>query len=452
MDTIAAIATPSGFGGIGIVRISGPDAFAIAARVFCERGKPPEIRGRGMHVGWVVDPATGARIDHAILLAFPAPHSYTTEDVAEIQGHGGPALCGRVLRHVLACGARLAAPGEFTKRAFLGGRIDLAQAEAVADLIEARGERALDLAVAQLEGRLSRAVRDGREACIELLARIEAVLDFPDDVSAVDGAALSGEMQAVRDMVEALLATSGTGQLARNGATLAIIGRPNVGKSSLLNALVQAERAIVTAIPGTTRDVVEVAFQFSGIPVRMLDTAGIRPADDEVEAIGIARSRKHLAEADLRIWVVDASAGLTAEDQAIGEALEGLPTIQIANKADLIGPTRERRPNASDALAPFLKVSALTGQGLPDLEARILRALPGAVAPGEVAINARHQAALLQASAALARAIEAAGSDLPLDCAATDIREAAGHLGQVVGTDLTEAMLDVLFLRFCIGK
>lgn len=443
-DTIAAIATPPGSGGIGIVRISGPDAFRIASAVFREGGRPPDLTCRGLHVGWVVDPSTGGKLDHAVLLAFPGPRSYTTEDVAELQGHGGPALCGRILALVLAQGARLAAPGEFTKRAFLGGRLDLAQAEAVADLIEARGERALELAVAQLEGRLSRSVRAAREEAMALLAHIEAVIDFPDDVDAMPAGRTRQIIASAQAAVGALLATADTGLLARTGATVAIVGRPNVGKSSLLNALAQADKAIVTAQPGTTRDVVETGFQIAGIPLTVQDTAGIRESSDEVEAIGVERSRKHLAAADLRLLVVDAAQGLQPEDEALLDEVQGLPTVLVANKADIAATLL---PDSG-----WLAVSALTGQGLSELEAAIVRHLPATHAPAEVAINARHRAALEAASAALDRATSALAEDLPLDCISADIREAVRSLGQVVGEDIAEEMLDVLFSRFCVGK
>ncbi|MBM3271035.1 MAG: tRNA uridine-5-carboxymethylaminomethyl(34) synthesis GTPase MnmE [Candidatus Sericytochromatia bacterium] len=449
-DTIAAIATPPGAGGIGIVRVSGPDAFAIARAIFRVQGAPPLISGRGLHVGKVVDSA-GATVDSAVLLIFPGPHSYTTEDVAEIQGHGGQAACGRVLGLALRQGARLAAAGEFTRRAFLGGRLDLAQAEAVADLIAARGERALELAVSQLEGRLSRAVSRARQACLELLARIEAVLDFPEDVPSPGPEEVQAILGDVREQVERLLATAEAGRLARSGARVAIVGRPNVGKSSLLNALVQADRAIVTATPGTTRDVVETSFVLGGIPLTLLDTAGIRDAAaDEVEALGMERSRRQLAEADLRLLVADAASGAGEGDLALVAACSGRPTVYVGNKADLLSGAADLPPGQD-----WVLVSALTGAGLDELDRTLLGVLAGKAgsqAPGDVAINARHRAVLEEAASALARAQEAARSDLPLDCVAADVGAAVRGLGQVVGADLAEEMLDVLFSRFCVGK
>ena len=316
--------------------------------------------------------------------------------------------------------------------------------------------------MAQLEGRLSRSVAQARDQAIGLLAQIEAVIDFPDDVDELSANRVQAVVGEVRRIVRDLLATADTGLLARVGATVAIVGRPNVGKSSLLNALVQAERAIVTAQPGTTRDVVETAFQIEGIPLTVLDTAGIRESADEVEALGVARSRQHLAAADVRLLVVDASAGLLPEDLRLLEAVADMPTVYVANKADLLGdrsstpddwrPAGTPAPPGTPGHLSWELVSATTGQGVPGLEKAILRHLRLSEGPSQTAVNARHRAALQVAAEALDRAYHASAQELPLDCVSADVRMAVLSLGQVLGTDVTEEMLDVLFSRFCVGK
>lgn len=457
-DTIAAIATPPGTGGVGIIRLSGPESLEIAQALFRRPGERPldpplaEGTGRSLHVGRIVDPGAGETLDEVVMLVFRGPHSYTTEDVVEIQCHAGPAVMQRLLVAVLARGARLAAPGEFTKRAFLGGRIDLTQAEAIADVSSARTERALAAAVGQLEGRLALATVALRDPVKLLLAELEASIDFPDEIDPPPEARMRETLGGLIDEAGRLLSTADGGRLLREGASLAIVGRPNVGKSSLLNALLQAERAIVTDIAGTTRDVLEAGLAIKGVPFRVLDTAGIREEGaDVVERIGIARSKEALAEADVRLVVLDAGEGLGPEDAEILEIARAAgPTVVVVNKVD-------RHP---DAVIPLLegvstlRISAATGAGLADLEQAIYDlTLGAALSPiASVAINARHQSALARASESLHRALESVSHRMPADFVAIDLRAAMEALGEITGEDLKEEVIDHIFARFCVGK
>ncbi|MGE5706932.1 MAG: tRNA uridine-5-carboxymethylaminomethyl(34) synthesis GTPase MnmE, partial [Bacteroidota bacterium] len=313
-ETIAAIATPVGTGGVGIIRLSGPQAFRIAGRLFRMPDEP--LSEAKVSIGFVRDPESGQKVDEALLLRFPAPRSYTTEDVAEIQCHGGAAILEKVLALCLAEGARLAAPGEFTKRAFLGGRLDLSQAEAIGDLIEARTERALENAIAQLEGTLSQALRSSRDRLLDGLARLEAAIDYPDEIDPPSEGELETIFSEAIAVIEGLLGTARQGRILREGFHLALVGEPNVGKSSLLNRLLGTERAIVTAIPGTTRDLIEENLRLGGWLFRLSDTAGIRESEDPIERLGIERSHRVLEEADGVLLVVDATASPTACERA----------------------------------------------------------------------------------------------------------------------------------------
>jgi tRNA modification GTPase len=363
-------------------------------------------------------------------------------------------VLGQVLHGLVAAGARHAEPGEFTQRAFLNGRLDLAAAEAVIDVIRARTDAALRVATGQLSGRLSREIAELRHALVTLLAEIEAAIDFPDDVEPPPDAEVAGRAAAVRDRAQALLLTADAGRLYREGAALVLAGRPNVGKSSLLNALLREERAIVTEVPGTTRDVIEEALNLGGIPVRAIDTAGLRPTTDRVESLGVERTRDQLAVADLVVWVVDASEGLTAADREIAAELPSR-VIVAANKTDRgdaldADAVRAYLPND----APVVRLSARTGAGLPELEAAIVRALQGGdVAPESIWIsNARHQARLHEAVAGLDRAIEAAEAGFHHAALALDLRLAAEALGEITGETVTEDTITQIFARFCVGK
>lgn len=460
LDTIAAIATPPGVGGVGIIRVSGPDAMAMAQGLFRDRGLRPldpplaERPGRQVHVGYLVAPLTGETVDEIVMLVFRAPHSYTTEDVVELQGHAGPAVMQRVLSLVLAAGARLAAAGEFTKRAFLGGRIDLTQAEAIAEISSARTERALRTAMGQLEGHLARATSALRAPIKHLLAELEASIDFPDEIDAPASGRMLATLDALMRQGAELLATAEGGRLLREGAGLAIVGRPNVGKSSLLNSLLQAERAIVTEVAGTTRDVLEAGLAIRGVPFRVLDTAGIRDEGaDLAERLGIARSRQALAEADLRLVVMEAGLAPDAQDLAIlTTAMQAGPTLIVLNKIDRhpVEGALKGLPSGVRAVA----ISARTGAGLADLEQAIYdMAVSAALAPVQsVAINARHHAALQRALASLGKAHESVEGGFAADFVAIDLRDAVETLGEITGEDLKDEVIDHIFASFCVGK
>jgi len=458
LDTIAALATAAGPASVAIVRVSGPEAVAVAECLFrSPAGRVPAVPlgaagSHRAHVGWLVDPTTEARVDQALVLVMRGPRSFTGEDVVELQTHGGAAAT-RVLELVLAQGVRLAAPGEFTKRAFLQGRLDLAQAEAVADVVDARSERALSLALAQLEGRLSRDVAATRAALVGLLARLEAAIDFPDEVEDVAPDEAVALLAGAHGDVGAVLATAHEGEVVREGVALTIVGRPNAGKSSLLNALVGRERAIVTAVPGTTRDVLEEGLVLGGVAFRVADTAGIRETADPVEAIGVARSRAALAAAGVVLLVVDLVAGVGELELALAAEAGGRPLVVVGNKLDAWGGPGD----AAGVLAALpgrpVLVSAATGEGLAALR-RLLPevALAGLEAPSPVAINARHRQCLARAHGHLAEALGSARAGLPADFLAIDVKAAIAALGEVTGDAITEDVIEEVFRRFCVGK
>lgn len=455
-DTIAAVSTAPGEAGIGVVRLSGPRALACARVLFRRTPPLPEPpRPRHAYFGEVVDPAGSNRLDDCLLTWFPAPHSYTGEEVVELSCHGSPVVLRALLRGLLATGARLAEPGEFTRRAFLNGRMDLAAAEAVADVIRARTDAALRVATGQLGGRLSREVSALRGALIELLASIEAAIDFPDDVEPPPDAEVASRAAAVEARCLELVRSAGAGRLYREGAALVLAGRPNTGKSSLLNAFLGEERAIVTPVPGTTRDTIEESLDLRGIPVRAVDTAGIRASDDPVEQLGVARARTRVAAADLVLWVLEAPSGITAEDAALAPLLAGAPRlVAAANKVD----QGDSFDDAALAAAtgrpvPVVRLSALTGAGMPALEEALARELGAGVSPESIWVsNVRHEERLRAAAASLRRAREAAGAGFHQAAIALDLRQAAEALGDVTGETVTEETISTIFARFCVGK
>lgn len=451
LDTIAAISTPIGEGGLAVVRLSGADALRVADSVFHAPGakpaKPSAAPSHTVHYGAIH--REGRAIDEVMLTVLRAPRTFTREDMVEISCHGGILPAKLVLDAVLAAGARLATAGEFTKRAFLSGRIDLAQAEAVADLIHSRTELALAAANEQLAGKLSRRIEELRDQMVQTLAHIEAHIDFPDEDIAPDTrTALQNRLERGVAFMDSLLRTATEGQILRHGIRAAIIGRPNAGKSSLLNQLLGHERAIVSPIPGTTRDTIEETANIRGIPVIFIDTAGLRESRDEIEAEGIRRSLKSLARAELVLHVLDASEPLAPDEaQLIREKTEA-KRLFILNKIDLPRRLEAELPDA-------VSVSCSTGQGLEQLKDSIRNRVWSGQAGGEmleVMINTRHQDALRRARAHTMNTLEALRADRPLELAAMDLRIATNAVGEIVGKTTTEDILDSIFSQFCIGK
>ncbi|PSR16224.1 tRNA uridine-5-carboxymethylaminomethyl(34) synthesis GTPase MnmE [filamentous cyanobacterium CCP3] len=463
-ETIAAIATAIApqQGSVGIVRLSGSTAVAIARALFSAVGQQPWESHRILY-GYVRDPRTQQTVDEALLLLMLAPRSYTREDVVEFHCHGGLMAVQQVLQLCLSQGARLAEPGEFTLRAFLNGRLDLTQAEGVADLVAAQSTLAAKTALSGVQGKLAQPIRQLRATCLDLLAEVEARIDFEDDLPPLNEAWVQQQIDAVLSDVDRILATAESGELLRTGLKVAIVGRPNVGKSSLLNAWSRCDRAIVTDLPGTTRDVVESQLVVGGIPIQVLDTAGIRDASDPVEQMGIARSRQVALGADLVLLTIDATAGWTAADSVLyetvregeGSASRGQrPLILVVNKVDLVTAEALERLNLPVDL-PTVHTAAAQQRGIDALEAAILRSIQAdQLTPGnlEFTVNQRQEAALTQARNALHQVQQTIEDQLPLDFWTIDLRTAIAALGSITGDEVTESMLDEIFSRFCIGK
>ncbi len=458
-DTIAAISTPYGTGGLGIIRISGQEAFQIGGKIFKGRKPFQEIKSHSVTHGRIVEPRTGVMLDDVLLIKMQGPHTFTAEDVVEISCHGGIVVLKKVLSLILRQGARAAEPGEFTKRAFLNGRMDLAQAEAVIDLINAKTDEGSRAAVSQLEGKLSGRIRNERRKLIELIAHIEAVVDYPEhDIEELTGARIYEGVQAVKGELQKIADGYENGRLLREGITAAIIGKPNAGKSSLLNALAGSNRAIVTDIPGTTRDIIEEYININGIPVRFLDTAGIRNTEDPVESIGVERAQRAAAEAELVLLVIDAQAGVLAEDMEILSSIKDKKKIIIINKTDIADEdeiTQIKKQLSDEYNGPVVMASMTDGSGLDDLLAEIEALfIKGALdLNNEVLVtNVRHKQLLDSAVESLAAAEAAHLSGLPLDFVTIDIKESAEYLGQITGESVSEDVVREIFSRFCIGK
>ncbi|GIX45809.1 MAG: tRNA modification GTPase MnmE [Candidatus Tectimicrobiota bacterium] len=457
VDTIAAIATPAGIGGIGVVRLSGPQTLAIVQQAFVRpNGRPlARLESHRVYYGYVVDVA-GERVDEALLCVMRRPRSYTREDVAEISCHGGLVTTQRVLDAVLARGARVAEPGEFTKRAFLNGRLDLTQAEAVADLIHARTVASHRAALRQLAGELSRRVRALREPLLQVSVYLEASIDFPEeDLELLAEGALAERLAEVAAQLRRLLATYARGRALHEGVTAAIVGRPNVGKSSLLNALLGRERAIVSPQPGTTRDTIEATLALEGLLVRLVDTAGLRATTEAIEQEGVRRARAALEEAELVLLVLDTSQALSDDDRRLLAETAGKPRLLVCNKCDL---PPQWAPQALAALAPeapVLAVSARTGEGLPALERALVQQVfgPAALAQDEVVLTrARHWQSLDAALRHVEAARQGLGEGLPVECVAFEVSEALQRLAEVLGERCTGEVLERIFSSFCIGK
>lgn len=456
-DTIAAIATAISpqQGSVGIVRLSGDRAVAIAQQIFKAGGNQLWESHRILY-GYVKNPLTNEIIDESLLLLMKAPRSFTREDVVEFHCHGGIMAVQQVLNLCLEQGARLAEAGEFTLRAFLNGRIDLTQAESINDLVGAKSAQAAQFAIASLRGKLAQSLKYLRVKCLNVLTEIEARIDFEDDLPPLDVEWVIAEVMTVSSESQQILATADRGELLRTGLKVAIVGRPNVGKSSLLNAWSRSDRAIVTDLPGTTRDVVDSQLVVGGIPIQVLDTAGIRETEDVVEKIGVERSHQAAQSADLVLMVIDASVGWIEKDAEIYKTVSDRPVILVINKIDLTPQDSiTPQPILAHESIPIVKTAASQQQGIEDLEAAILRCIQQdaiTAADLDVAINQRQKACLLRVVQSLDNVQIAIADQLPLDFWTIDLRAAISAIGEITGEEVTESVLDQIFSRFCIGK
>ncbi len=457
-DTIAAISTPLGEGGIGIIRISGPQAVDIAAKIF-RPAKQQKWQQKNFQLiyGHVYDPDALIVVDEVLLSIMRAPHTYTKEDIIEINCHGGIIPLQKTLELVLRMGARMAEPGEFTKRAFLNGRLDLAQAESVIDVIRASTESALRLAMGQLSGALSQKLNEIQQELLSLTALIEANIDFPEDeVDEYNPAQIRGRIGQLISAVEELLKSADTGKIYREGVSTVIAGKPNVGKSSLLNVLLREKRAIVTDIPGTTRDLIEEILNIGGLPIKIIDTAGIRETRDIIEQMGVQKTRESINKADLIILVFDATAGYEDEDRRIVELVREKKGVKVLNKVDIVD-DEEMRKLLHEVLPgwPLVEISALLETGIEKLEKTIVRLVTGGrdiPRNGAIISNVRHKNQLQKALDHLRQAEQAIREGATLDLLAVDIRAAWEAVGEITGTVVTENILDKIFADFCIGK
>jgi tRNA modification GTPase len=455
-DTIAAISTPIGQGGIGIVRISGSKSLMIAERVFRlkREEKTPDFGSHSITYGYAVDPSDEHIIDEVLVSVMRSPNSYTKEDVVEINCHGGMVPVRRILEVVVSQGARLAEPGEFTKRAFLNGRINLSQAEAVFDLISARTDEAGRMAMEQLRGSLSEKLAELRSGLVEICSSVEAHIDFPEDEIGIRTKEQTiKQLMEIKKEIDTLAATFQDARYFREGLSVAIVGRPNVGKSSLLNALLKKNRAIVTEIPGTTRDLIEDYLNIKDLPVRIMDTAGIRHSSDSIEKEGIRRSLETIEKADFIIAIVDGSEPLKKEDGQLLEKIKCKNAVVAVNKSDL--PKKILLDDIEATGKQYLPISAVKGEGLEELKSAIFdSALKNwkEEREGVVITNVRHKLALERAGSSLAAAVRVLNENQPLEILSIELREALDHIGEITGAVTTEEILDKIFSDFCIGK
>ncbi|MCM3239619.1 tRNA uridine-5-carboxymethylaminomethyl(34) synthesis GTPase MnmE [Heyndrickxia oleronia] len=458
-DTISAISTPMGEGAIAIVRLSGDQAIEITDKLFVGvSGKKLEnVSSHTIHYGKIIDPTTDEVVEEVMVSVMKAPKTFTRENIVEINCHGGLVSVNRVLQLVLRYGARLAEPGEFTKRAFLNGRIDLSQAEAVMDLIRAKTDRAMNIALGQMEGRLSKLIQKLRQEILEVVAHVEVNIDYPeyDDVEEMSHRMLKEKANYVRDELKKLLQTAGQGKILREGLSTAIIGRPNVGKSSLLNSLVQENKAIVTDIPGTTRDVIEEYVNVRGVPLRLVDTAGIRETEDIVEKIGVERSRKVLKEADLILLVLNYADDLTKEDEQLFEAVKGMDVIVIINKTDLPQKIDMDKVKELSKEHKVITTSLLEEKGVDDLEEAISSMyFQGSIEASDLTYisNSRHIALIGQALDAIEDVLSGIEFGTPIDIIQIDLTRTWELLGEIIGDTVQESLINQLFSQFCLGK
>lgn len=455
-DTIAAISTPMGEGGIGIVRMSGEKAFDIAKKVFVTKSGNKDEKSRYLYLGHIVDPDKKCTVDEVLVAFFKAPHTYTREDMVEINCHGGLTAQKKILELCLRFGARVAEPGEFTKRAFLNGRIDLAQAEAVIDIIRSKTEKALVIANKQLAGGLSEEIKKIRQDLLSIMANIEANIDFPEeDIPEASPGYIREEIQKVKQDLKKLLKNLSQGKILREGLSTLIVGRTNVGKSSLLNALLKEERAIVTDVPGTTRDIIEEYININGIPVKIIDTAGIRETSDLVEKIGVDRARKYLKDAELVLLILDASSNLTKEDINIFEMVKNKLTIIVMNKVDLPEKLQEQEIKKYLPGKKVVKISALKEEGIEDLRKTLYDSIVEKMGPlDETTLIAgeRQKQALESARDSMERALKSIDILMPVEMVEIDLREALQKLGEITGETVSDEIINTIFENFCIGK
>ena len=458
-NTIAAISTPSGVGGVGIVRVSGSLAKDIFWKLFLFKSKPAsieQVESHKLYLGTVTDPQTGASLDQSLAVLMRAPHSYTGEDVVEFQCHGGPLLLAKVLEAAVFLGAVLAQPGEFSLRAFLNGRMDLTQAEAVSDLVGARSRQALSLSVQQLTGVLSTRFSRLEDELLSLLAEIEVGIDFPEDEETLPVPQIIGRLQGLLDEADNLLGEAGLSQAYREGVFASLTGAVNVGKSSLMNALLQEDRVIVTELPGTTRDVVGEWMELDGLPIHLLDTAGLRETADPVEKIGIEKSRASARTAQLRILALEAGRALVPEEQSLLKEFSGADSLIVVNKCDLFDPTLLLTELQTQFPAiHILPVSARTGQGLDNLKQAmisIIKGFSGELPREGLLINLRQKRALLSARELLLSAQATLQNGLTPDLAAVDLMSAYDALGEITGKTAGMEVINKIFSSFCLGK
>lgn len=456
-DTIAAISTPVGEGGISIIRISGEDALPVAEKIY--KGKDlAKVASHTINYGHIIDPDSHEEVDEVMVSVMRAPHTYTCEDVVEINCHGGLLATNRILQLVLSYGARMAEPGEFTKRAFLNGRIDLSQSEAVMDLIRAKTDKSMKVALNQLDGDLSRLIRHLRKDILDVLAQVEVNIDYPeyDAVEEMTTKMLKEKATDIQLRIQALLKTAKQGKVLREGLATAIIGRPNVGKSSLLNSLLHEDKAIVTDVAGTTRDVIEEYVNVNGVPLKLIDTAGIRDTDDTVEKIGVERSKKALDAADLILLLIDSSALLTAEDRELLAATTDKQRIVILNKTDL--PTKVDLPELKELVGTdaVIETSIIKHEGMDQLGERISTMFfdEGIESSQNnvMVTNARHIGLLHQANDALSDVLKGINDGMPVDLVQIDMTRCWDLLGEITGDSYQDELLDQLFSQFCLGK
>jgi len=461
-DTIAAISTPVGIGAIGIIRISGPSAESIAMKLFRSKERSQSLESHKLYYGKIINPEDGNTIDEVLLTLMRKPKTFTREDVVEINCHGGPLILNKILEVVLKQGARLAEPGEFTKRAFLNGRIDLTQAESIIDLIQSKTEAGLKAAQNLLTGNLSKEIKQLKDLLLEALALLEAYIDFPEeDIENQSQINLRKNLDIVAQKIQKLLDGYEQGRIYREGANILILGKPNVGKSTLFNCLMREKKAIVTPYPGTTRDILEDMIYYKGVPLRFLDTAGFRKTEDPIEGIGVELVKEKIPKVDVIIFLLDKSQGITEEDLEIYRMIKDKKFLGVVNKNDLLLPPLDlsKLNSAGNNQQPtndFIYISALKEEGITSLMDSLIAILSGRGGnydtPDGIFIKLRHKMALEKAFQNIEKAKENLGRNAPLEISALDLRCALNSLGEIVGEITSEDILDKIFSQFCIGK